>query len=467
MNFTDLTFWTFFALTLFAYWLIRDRFWQNLLALAVSYIFYGWASPWLAFMLGVSTLADFLLARGIRAQPGRTRWFLGLSLLLNVGTLAFFKYFNFFADDLAKTLDALGVDNDLLLVRILLPAGLSFYTLKKLSYMFDVSRGTLQPTHTLVDFALYVSFFPQIAAGPIDRPQKLLPQLETPRAWRLEYFYNAWTLLLMGLFKKLVIADSLKVMTDKIFGLEHPSIFLLSMGALAFTAQILADFSGYTDLARGLAWLFGFETSENFNRPYLALTPTDFWNRWHITLSTWLRDYIFFPIRRALMRSRVPLPAWLVLAVPPIATMFVSGLWHGAGWTFVVWGLYYGILISAYQLLGMRGEWRPKTAIGTGLAWLIMFSLIVFGWALFRAPSLAWLTAILFHAPFIQTRDDMALGLVAFSMAAFYASPLLIKLALDRFPRDGWFHAAYYALVTALIVVFLNSSSPDFIYFQF
>jgi D-alanyl-lipoteichoic acid acyltransferase DltB (MBOAT superfamily) len=418
-------------------------------------------------MLGLSTLADYVLVRGMAINPSRTRLFLGLSLLLNIGILAFFKYYNFFSPDLAKLLLGLGIENDFLFTRVLFPAGLSFYTLKKLSYMIDVSRGTLQPTHTLIDFALYVSFFPQIVAGPIDRPQKLFPQIESGRRWKAEFFYNAWPLLVMGLFKKVVIADSIKDIVDRIFSLSDPSLFLFSMGALAFTLQILADFSGYTDIARGAAWLFGFETSENFNRPYLSLTPTDFWNRWHITLSTWLRDYIFFPVRRALMRSRIRLPQWLVLSIPPIVTMFVSGLWHGAGWTFVVWGLYYGLLISIYQLIGIRGEWKPKSPALLGLAWLVMFFFIVLGWGIFRSPSLAWLGHILFDTPFLKAQNELIVGLITLSMVIVYSIPLLIKFALDRFPKEGWFHPAYYALATALIIVFLSSSSPDFIYFQF
>ena len=467
MSFTSLTFWVFLAIVFAAYWIIPERRWKNILLLIASYVFYGWVSPWLAYMLGLSTLADFFLAKGIRTHPSRTRLLLGLSLLLNVGVLIFFKYYNFFSADLAELIGALGIKNDSLLTRVLFPAGLSFYTLKKLSYIIDVSRGTLQPTHTLVDFALYVSFFTQIIAGPVDRPQKLLPQIEMQRRWNANFFYNAWPMILMGLLKKVVIADSIKVIVDQIFSLGNPSLFLFSMGALAFTLQILADFSGYTDIARGTALLFGFETSENFNLPYLSLTPTDFWNRWHITVSTWLRDYIFFPLRRALMGSRIPLPHWLVLSIPPIATMFVSGLWHGAGWTFVIWGLYYGVLISIYQLIGIRGEWKPKSPILLGLAWLVMFFFIVFGWGIFRSPSLAWLGNILFNMPFIKAQSDMIVGLITLSMVIVYSAPLFIKLALDRFSRDSWFAPAYYALATTLIIVFLSSSSPDFIYFQF
>jgi alginate O-acetyltransferase complex protein AlgI len=467
MSFTSYSFIVFLPCVFILYWLLKKRGWQNFILLAASYIFYGWISPWLSVMLGMSTLLDFALARGMQSKPERTRLFMALSLILNLGILAFFKYYNFFSDDLARVASFLGIHGDYFLTRILLPAGLSFYTLKKIGYMIDVSRGILKPTYTLMDFGLYVSFFPQIIAGPIDRPQKLLPQIESPRIWKAEYFYNAWPLIVMGFFKKIVIADNIKIIADQIFSLSEPSKFLLIMGMLAFTLQVLADFSGYTDMSRGFAMLFGFQTSENFNLPYASLTPTDFWNRWHITLSTWLRDYIFFPVGRSLKRSRIRLPQWLVLSIPPIVTMFVSGLWHGAGWTYVVWGLYYGVLISIYQLIGIRGDWKPKSLFVRGLAWMVMFSLIVIGWGMFRAPSLTWLGNILFHAPFLRSQDDLIVGLIALSMTIVYSMPMLIKLGLDRYEKNGWLLPAYYAFATTLIIVFLNASSPDFIYNQF
>ncbi len=219
--------------------------------------------------------------------------------------------------------------------------------------MIDVSKGTLQPRHSFIDFALYVSFFPQLVAGPIERPQKLLPQIESQRTWKAELFYNAWPLILMGLFKKLVIADSIGSITQRIFHVDEPTTLLAIAGALGFTVQILADFSAYTDLSRGVAYLLGFQTSENFNSPYLSLTPTDFWNRWHMTLSFWLRDYIFFPTRRYLLGKQKRVPAWLIQSLPPMVTMLISGIWHGAGWTYLLWGGMYGLLIVVYQSIGM------------------------------------------------------------------------------------------------------------------
>ena len=467
MSFASFAFILFLPCVFLLHWLAKKREWQNGILLTASYLFYGWVTPSLALMLGTSTLLDFFLARGMAAKPERKRLFMALSLVLNLGVLALFKYYNFFNEDLAKIAGRFGMNGDFFLTRILFPAGLSFYTLKKLGYMIDVSRGTLKPTHTLMDFALYVSFFPQIIAGPIERPQKLLPQIEAQRSWKAQFFYDAWPLIVMGFFKKIVIADNIKIISDQIFSLSETSIFLLAMGTLAFTLQVLADFSGYTDMSRGFALLFGFQTSENFNLPYASLTPTDFWNRWHITLSTWLRDYIFFPIGRSVKKSRIKLPQWLVLSIPPLVTMFVSGLWHGAGWNYVLWGLYYGVLISGYQLVGIRGNWKPSNILIRGVAWFVMFAFIVIGWSMFRAPSLEWLGNILFHMPFLRSHDELIVGLIALSMTLVYSAPLLIKLGLDRYEKDGWLLPAYYAIATISIIIFLNASSPDFIYNQF
>ncbi|HSL45901.1 MAG TPA: MBOAT family O-acyltransferase [Anaerolineales bacterium] len=468
MNFTSLMFWIFFAFVLAVYWLARERRWQNSILLVASYVFYGWVQPWLAVMLGISTLADFILARRMatRDAAAARRPYLILSLLLNLGVLALFKYYNFFSEDLVRVANVVGVQNDFLLTRVLLPAGLSFYTLKKLAYMIDVSRGALQPTPSLINFALYVSFFPQIVAGPIDRPLNLLPQIESERVWKAAHFYSAWHLILMGLFKKLVIANSVRPLTERIFHLEQPTLLLAVVGALGFTLLILADFSAYTDLSRGVAYLLGFDTPENFRSPYLSLTPTEFWNRWHITLSYWLRDYVFFPTRRFLLRQR-ELPVWLVQAIPPLLTMLLSGIWHGAGWTFFLWGGMYGVLIVVYQSLGMGGNWRPQNRLQAFLAWLVMFGFIVFGWMIFAAPSLDWL-ARAFSNPPVGALEQQAVALLVLSVTIIYAVPLILKLLIDRSSKkDSILRSLYYSAATALLFIYVNSSTPDFIYFQF
>jgi hypothetical protein len=233
-----------------------------------------------------------------------------------------------------------------------------------------------------------------------------------------------------------------------LLGLVHPGFWILGLGL-------------------ELAYLLGLQTTENFNRPYLALTPSEFWNRWHITLSAWLRDYIFFPLRRALLRMRT-LPQVLVQSIPPLATMFVSGVWHGVGSKFIVWGLYYGVLIVIYQLLGLRGDWRPDGRLRLSAAWLAMFLLIVFGWLIFRAPSLAWLWRVLAQAPLLTTAQEGITCLVLTVMTAFYGLLLGLKPLMEHFrPGHANLQALYYAGAALLVIVFVNSAPPDFIYFQF
>jgi D-alanyl-lipoteichoic acid acyltransferase DltB (MBOAT superfamily) len=400
-------------------------------------------------------------------QRDKAKTYLILSLILNLGVLAFFKYYNFFNTQVAEVLTNVGLSVDWLFIKILLPAGLSFYTLKKLAYMIDVSRGTLEPSDDLLSFALFVSFFPQIIAGPIDRYQKLMPQIQPRRTWQSDFFYSAWPLLVMGLFKKIVVADSIKPIADRVFGLDQPSMLLVIAGTLGFTLEILADFSAYTDLSRGVAQLLGFNTSENFNKPYLSLTPTDFWNRWHITLSTWLRDYIFFPLRRALLRWERPLPNWILLSIPPLITMFISGIWHGAGLTYIIWGIYYGVLIAGYQLIGLRGDWKPVGRLKTFVAWLIMFAFIAFGWLIFRAPSMTWLSNVLLHSEWTRGREDWVVASIVLSRAAIYSLPLVIKYLLDQYVPRGFVRPLYYAALTLGVVIFIGSATTDFIYFQF
>ncbi len=467
MTFVSYEFPIFFTIVFVLYWVVRRGPWQNLLLLASSYLFYGWLVPWHVLVLFLSTLLDYLLALGMIRLKSQARLFLWLGILLNIALLAFVKYYFSFNNSLGLWLNELGLSGDIFLARVILPLGLSFYILKKIGYLIDVQRGVLQPTNDFIAFAAYVSFFPQVFSGPIDRPQKLLKQLEQPRIWKPAHAYTAWHLLVMGLFKKIVIANTVKVIVDQIFLLEEPSKVLLLVGGLGFTLQILADFSSYTDISRGISFLLGLETMENFNQPYLSLTPGEFWNRWHISLSSWLRDYIFFPLRRALLRMRT-LPEVIVQSLPALVTMFVSGLWHGVGWKFIVWGLYYGVLIVLYQLIGLRGDWRPAGRFKLFFAWLTMFLLIVFGWLIFRAQSLPWLWNALAHAPLYRTPQELIASFTLLVMIAFYATLLMVKFLMDRYWENSLnLHALYYAGATLAVMVFMNSSSPDFIYFQF
>ena len=464
MNFTSYEFLVFFLIVIAVYWLLRKQAWQNVFLLAASYLFYAWAHPWYAILLGFSTLGDFGIALAMQKSTRKNGWLAG-SLALNLLVLGFFKYYNFFIPQVAETFASFGLETDAWMVKILLPAGLSFFTLKKLGYVLDVWKENLAPTPNLVSFALFVSFFPQINAGPIDRAQKLLPQIDAPRTWKADNFYRAWPLLVMGFFKKFVIANGVGATVGRIFQITDPTGELALAGALGFGLQVLADFTAYTDIARGIALLMGFETSENFRAPYTSLTPTDFWNRWHMTLSFWMRDYIFFPLRRKLMRAR--LPSWLTDALPPLVTMLVSGIWHGAGWTFVAWGAWYGILIVAYQTLGFRGDYNPANPFKRALAWLVMFSFINFGWLLFAAPSLAWVGRA-FSGPFFGSIQEQSVALLTFTLTIVFSIPMLAKHLLDRYVKpDSIIHSLFYALATVVMIVYVNSASPDFVYFQF
>jgi alginate O-acetyltransferase complex protein AlgI len=468
MGFATYEFLVFFPIFLALYWLIKKRQWKNLLLLIASYIFYGWIASWHVVVIFLSTLVDYFLALSMTRWKSKARLLMWIGVIFNLGILAFTKYYFFFNTSLADWLRHTGLKGDIFLMHIILPLGLSFYILKKIGYLLDVQRGTLQPTSDFIAFAAYVSFFPQVLSGPIDRPQKLLTQLYEPRIWKSENLHKALPLLIMGFFKKIVIANTVQVIVGQVFELEAPSKILLLTGGLAFTLQILADFSSYTDISRGLSHLLGLETTENFNQPYLSLTPGEFWNRWHISLSSWLRDYIFFPLRRVLLKRKDIFPDILIQSIPPLVTMLVSGLWHGVGWKFIIWGLYYGMLIVLYQILGIRGDWKPKGALKQFLAWLSMFSLIVFGWLIFRATSLSWLWNALAKTPFYRNSNELIASFVLLVIIGFYASLLIIKLLLDRYlEKYPILHALYYAAATLMMIVFINSSSPDFIYFQF
>lgn len=467
MTFTSLTFFLFFTIVCIVYWLLRTHRQQNLLLLLASYAFYFYFDLLYGLLLIASTSADFLLARAMARHSSRRKTCLWLSLGLNLGGLALLRYFDFFSESTAELLGALGIGADPLLLGLLAPLGISFYTLKKLSYIIDVYKGTQQPTGNFVDFALYVAFFPQIQAGPIDRARNLLAQIGRERRWGADWFNAAWPLLVSGLFKKLVIAAGIGAYVDRIFLLERPDLLLLAVGALGYTLQILADFSAYTDLARGFAFLLGFETPENFNQPYVAHSPTEFWNRWHITFSTWLRDYIFFPLRRRLLRAG---GGWAALAavLPPMAAMLASGLWHGAGWNFLLWGLMHGLWIVAYQLLGLGGAWQPKAWWRQAAARLAVMAFLVPSWAVFRAPTLDWLAGVLREAPRVGGRAEAVVGLGALTAVFFYGALWNLKPLLEKFwGRAPLLEPLFYAAGLAAALVFSHPGLQDFIYFRF
>jgi alginate O-acetyltransferase complex protein AlgI len=463
MSFTSFDYIVFLTLIFSAYWLIGRKKIQNLMLVAASYIFYGYVHPWFCILLAVSTVMDFACGLAISHWPHRKKLFLVLSLLVSLSLLGFFKYFNFFTDNVVALGRQMGFDLHPMIWRIFLPVGISFYTFQSLSYIIDAYRGIIPACKNFIDYAAFVSFFPQLVAGPIERAPHMLPQYQSPRRWNWEMFRSAWPLLVRGYLKKIVIADNVAIYVDKIFTLSHPSLFVLMAGTAAFALQIYTDFSAYTDIARGSARLLGIDLMENFKSPYLAISPSDFWRRWHISFSSWIRDYLYIPLGG----SRVD-AIWkygLVL----LATFGLSGLWHGAAWNFIAWGVYHATLLFFYHLLGKSGHWKPRTSLGTFAAWAVMFILTLFGWMIFRAGSMTWLIDVWRHglSPGFSG-DSLVVGSVVLTFAAFYTLPLLVLLFLDRvIPKYKTVHALAYGFALVALFLFFRDQQQDFIYFQF
>lgn len=465
MQITNLNFYLFFLIVFCLYWIVPRRRWQNLVLLVSGLLFYLWISPVGVLILILTTFIEFQLAKRMMSAPEDRRHFWA-ALCLNILVLFLFKYFNFFVPAVETVLANLGLRVDSGVIQLALPIGLSFYTLRRISYLVDIFKRTLTPSDSFTDYLLYVSFFPQLVSGPIDRASTLLPQLQQDRMWKFEHFDSAWPLIVSGLFKKIVIADNLTILVDKVFMLLEPTVSQLIIATAAFSIQILADFSAYTDLSRGLSHLLGFQTPRNFNHPFLAVSPSDFWNRWHITLSEWLRDYIFFPLRRAWLRRSRGQNTLAAIVLPPLTAMLVSGVWHGAGWNFILWGAFHGLMLAVYQLIpgkkGLKGFWHKLPG------WLIFTPLIQFSWMLFRSPSIAWLGNIFVHSPLIGSADDLSVTLVLFTLVIFYGLLYLAKYFLDtNFQNRPLIQSISYSIAALLLVIFLSDAARDFIYGQF
>jgi alginate O-acetyltransferase complex protein AlgI len=485
MVFNSFEYAIFLAAVVVLCWSLPRVRWQNGLLLAASYLFYArWDWRFLGLIL-LSTTVDFLAARAMPNAVGRRRkLLLALSLITDLGILGFFKYFNFFVDSAVNVLNSLGVQASPSTLQIILPVGISFYTFQALSYTIEVYRGNLQPTRSFANYALFIAFFPQLTAGPIERAARMLPQIENPRAIDGERFESGLVLILLGLFKKMVIADVAASLIDPAIFSEtarFPAGSVLAAVYL-FTIQVYADFSGYSDIARGSARLLGFELIENFNQPYFAANIADFWRRWHISLSTWLRDYIFFPFSRAMLKRYGSGRSILIQIAAHMLTMLASGLWHGANWTFVVWGALHGLYLSIHRLLLNRKVLPLKIASpGLNRLWHILtivvtFHLVLLAWVLFRAPSIEQVRVIYSKmAAFFTTGQMDDLG---FSIFVPVILLYLVALSVDAaqvITRDHAFTTRLPAPVRTLLytaailcmIVFSIKPYVPFIYFQF
>ncbi len=440
--------------------------------LGASLIFYGsWNAPFLVLVL-YSAVLDFLVAKKIQTahtHRAKKRW-LVMSLISNLSVLVIFKYANFMRESLHLALPDINAFSERW--HIILPIGISFYTFQTMSYSVDVYRKRIQPESSFIDFMLYVCFFPQLIAGPIERAGHLMPQIKGVAAYKFrnEHFHTGLLLLAWGLFKKAALSDNLARIVDVSYGnpSAHDGLDLL-IATYAFAFQIFFDFSAYSDMARGAASLFGIQLVRNFKLPYLAQDPSDFWRRWHISLSEWIRDYLYFPLGG----SKGGVPRTLVNL---LLAMGLAGLWHGAAWTYVVWGLFHGCLLIAYRILAPLFAPLAKLMspwLATGLKVFIMFHFVCFGWILFRATSLhdaifimeqiyTWISC---GFPTSQPGAGLALLLLVITFTFMFWEEN--QRAFHRLSSTPLGYATIIATAILLTAILAPEVSSPFIYFQF
>ena len=474
MLFNSLTFAVFFVAVLAVLPRLTHRA-SNVFLLLASAVFYA-AWDWrflglLIFSSGFNFWTSASMARSGAARA-RRRWF-WLNVSVNLLVLVFFKYFNFFAANLNPFLLRLGFGSSIPVLDIILPLAISFYTFHCLSYSIDVYRGNLKPSESLLEFTLYLLLFPHLVAGPIVRASVLLPQIAQPRRTTQEDWREGLFLIFWGLAKKVVVADNLAPKADRLFQLDHASGGEVFLGVLAFTFQIYADFSGYTDMARGTARLMGFRFDLNFKFPYFATNPQDFWRRWHISLSQWLRDYLYIPLGGSRCGT-------LATYRNLFLTMLIGGLWHGAAWNFVLWGAYHGALICGHR--GFR-SWMGTNVCKTGnrgvssvltqtASILTMFAFTWYGWLLFRSTSFAQIADFTF-ALFQPAgwHPDVLVSELA-RQAVYFAPMLSVDLGLALrgqttvvFRRD-WANGLACCLLLYYVILLGSDGAESFIYFN-
>ena len=470
MTFNSFEYAVLLTVVLALYWCMGRRG-QNGLLLAASYLFYGWWDWRFLPLIWASTAVDFLVARamGREDRETRRRVLLATSIAVNLGVLAFFKYFGFFVDSAVGILTRLGFETAGPTLQIILPIGISFYTFQTMSYTFDVYRRRLEPSSDPLSFAVYVAFFPQLVAGPIERARRLLPQFENVREpidrSRLS---SGLTLIFIGLVKKVAIADALAPLVEDVFSRSASAGWMeLTAGALAFAIQIYGDFSGYSSIARGSARLLGIDLMRNFEQPYLSRNITDFWRTWHISLSTWLRDYLYVPLGGNRGRTVTTIRNVMI-------TMLLGGLWHGAAWTFVVWGGLHGAYLAVHRVV------RPvRTRSATDMirprdvpAVLSTFALVTLTWILFRAATFGdaidYLTGLFSFRSGPLPIDALALLLPA--IAAILVLDLAQRASGNHAVILSWpypLRGLAYGLGAVALIVFSGQAAVPFLYFQF
>lgn len=507
MLFNSFEFLIFLPIVFLLYWFVFDYalskckhqlLLQNLFVVVASYIFYGWWDWRFLVLIAITTLLSFLSGIGIEkatTQRGKKAVMIA-NIVVNLGILGVYKYYDFFATQFAQLF---GIESDFLLLHLILPVGISFYTFQALSYSIDVYRKQIAPTHDIISFTAFLSFFPQLVAGPIERATNLLPQFQKKRTFDYATAVDGMRQILWGLFKKIVVADNCAVYVDEVFGnIAGHSGSTLVLAAVLFTFQIYGDFSGYSDIAIGTAKLFGIKLMRNFNVPYFSRDIAEFWRRWHISLTTWFRDYVYIPLGG----SRPDIPVRLqnqseqkqnayrkaIVIRNTFIIFLLSGFWHGANWTFVLWGAYHALLFVPLLLLGKNRRYRDTVATITlpdgtvQTKWLpsikeigqmlLTFIMAVFGWIIFRAENISQIGSYLYDI------FDVSLFSVPkhTGIHALFVNILLLVFVewVTRNKKHGLdieglpFYIRYFVyLLFAFIMIAFGGQTTNFIYFQF
>ena len=464
MIFTSFAFLVLLLVVLSLYYILPFRA-QNVLLLIASYIFYGWWDWRFLGLLFFSTILDYFIGLALDRYSSQKirKSIIVFSITIQLILLGFFKYYNFFVESFATLMEQFGIPVYLPLLSVILPVGISFYTFHTISYTVDIYRRLSKPTTDFIGFALFISFFPQLVAGPIARASHLLPQCLARRKPTRSLFFEGCYFFYWGLFKKVVVADNLSVIVDQAFNQPGQlNAFSALLGVYAFAWQIYCDFSGYTDMARGCSKLMGFELQVNFNVPYLAVDPSDFWKRWHISLSTWLRDYLYIPLggnRGSAGRVYFNL----------MVTMLLGGLWHGASWTFVLWGFFHGLLLIVYRVLCPTLAKDLKPGLKKIFHQVFFFHLVCISWLLFRAQNYSELTA--YMAGFLRQPilDKTMLVKVCYALPVFVLEYFVYKSGKQNWFLEFpvWIRVIVYFGIYWALMSLGKWAGEGFIYFQF
>ncbi len=473
MWFNSLTFAVFMAIVYPLYRVLPHRG-QNVMLLVASYVFYGmWDWRFLGLII-ISTCVDFFVGNALaNGRKATRRLYLWISITTNLGLLATFKYFGFFSESLQALLSVVGFDVGWTTIHIVLPVGISFYTFQTMSYTIDIYRRKIQPTERFLDFSLFVAFFPQLVAGPIERAANLLPQIESPRSLSLAQSSRGLYLILFGLFKKVAIADGIANSVNTIYGSTGSLTGIdIILACYLFTIQIYCDFAGYSDIARGISKLMGIELMTNFKTPYFATNPSEVWQRWHISLSSWLRDYLYIPLggnRGGELKTYRNL----------LITMALGGLWHGNSWNFAFWGLFHGGWLSFHRLISSLSNHRKivcgiRSRCTKLLKILACYHAWCYSMILFRAESLE--QTITFSSIWAYDFSTWSTSVPMPTFAALSGLLLLVPLEIAEYVKGSplfyrkWpatIRGAYYALLLYLILMGTSNEPVQFIYFQF